>query len=126
MVNADISKGAAGAGADVSLADLIDAGPDVLVAAAPAILAPAAVEPLSLGLSDLLPDAAGEVVLMGGADVPLSIYAAEAVMAEGIADAHITAGGVDVTGLHFYSFESGITLYSPTDLVIDGGPHGAA
>ncbi len=36
----------------------------------------------------------------------------------GIAEAHVTAGGVDVTGLHFYSFESGITVYSPTDLLI--------
>jgi hypothetical protein len=25
---------------------------------------------------------------------------------------------VDVTGLHFYSFESGLTVYSPTDVLI--------
>lgn len=120
MVNADTSKDAAGA--NEALADLIDAVPDVLVAEPDDTLAPGApgaIEPLSLGLSDLLPDEAGEVVLMGGAEVPLSIHAAEAVTAEGIADAHVTASGVDVTGLHFYSFESGITLYSPTDLVID-------
>jgi hypothetical protein len=36
----------------------------------------------------------------------------------GIADAHVTAAGVDVTGLHFYSFESGLTVYSPTDVLI--------
>jgi hypothetical protein len=120
MVNADTSQDAKGA--NDSLADLIDAVPDVLVAAPEDVLASPAVETLSLGLSDLLPDAAGEVVLMGGDEVPLSIHAAEAVTAEGIADAHVTAGGVDVTGLHFYSFESGITLYSLTDLVIDGSP----
>ena len=116
MVNADTSK---------ALAELVDAVPDDILVAAPddalALGAPEvdAIEPLSLGLNDLLPDEAGEVVLLGGTDVPLSIHAVEAVTAEGIADVHITAGGVDVTGLHFYSFESGITLYSPTDLVID-------
>jgi hypothetical protein len=25
---------------------------------------------------------------------------------------------VDVSGLHFYSFESGLTVYSPTDVMI--------
>ncbi len=117
MVNAETSKGTAGA--TESLADLIDAVPEVLVMAPSDGVASPALETLSLALGDLLPDAAGEVVLMGGDEVPLSIHAAEAVTAEGIADAHITAGGLDVTGLHFYSFESGITLYSLTDLVID-------
>jgi len=120
MVNVDASLSAKES-AD-SLADLIDATPDVPVAAPEDALVSPAAETISLGLGDLLPDAAGEVVLMGGVEVPLSIHAAEAVTAEGIADAHVTAGGVDVTGLHFYSFESGITLYSLTDLVIDGSP----
>ncbi len=132
MVNADTSKDATGA--DEILADLVDSMPDVLVASPDDILeldvateataagvtaAGASIEPLSLELNDLLPDEAGEVVLLGGAEVPLSIHAAEAVTAEGIAETHVTASGVDVTGLHYYSFESGITLYSPTDLVID-------
>jgi len=128
MVNTETFKDSGGkdtGGVNESLADLIDAVPDVPVAGLDDLLVSAAIEPLSLGLSDLLPDAAGEVVLMGGDEVPLSIHAAEAVTAEGIADAHVTAGGVDVTGLHFYSFESGITLYSLTDLVIDSGAHGA-
>jgi len=110
--------------ADETLIDLIDVAPEVVTDGPGGALAASALEPLSLDLSDLLPDAAGEVVLMGGADVPLSIHAGEAVTATGIADAHITAGGLDVTGLHFYSFESGITLYSPTDLAIDS-PHTA-
>ncbi|MHA1599281.1 MAG: hypothetical protein ACTSW2_00530 [Alphaproteobacteria bacterium] len=122
MVNAETSKDIEGE--NDSLADLIDAVPDVLAVESDDVLVSSALEPLSLELSDLLPDDAGEVVLMGGAEVPLSIHAAEAMTAEGIADAHVTAGGVDVTGLHFYSFESGITLYSLTDLVIDN-THGA-
>ena len=129
MVNADTSKDATGA--NETLADLVDSMPDVLVASPDDILeldvateaaagvAATAIEPLSLELNDLLPDEAGEVVLLGGAEVPLSIHAAEPVTAEGIAETHVTASGVDVTGLHYYSFESGITLYSPTDLVID-------
>lgn len=123
MVNVDTSKDTARvdeAGANAALVDLIDSVPDVLVATPDdTLVSSSALEPLSLELNDLLPDVAGEVVLLGGAEVPLSIHAAEAVTAEGIADAHVTVGGVDVTGLHFYSFESGITLYSPTDLVID-------
>lgn len=126
MVNADTSKDPTGA--NEALADLIDSVPDVLVASPDDILemdvateavAGTSIEPLSLELNDLLPDEAGEVVLLGGAEVPLSIHAAEAVIAEGIAETHVTASGVDVTGLHYYSFESGITLYSHTDLVID-------
>jgi hypothetical protein len=26
--------------------------------------------------------------------------------------------GVDVTGLHFYRFESGVTIYSPDDIEV--------
>ncbi|HEX9790256.1 MAG TPA: hypothetical protein VGA60_06310 [Kiloniellales bacterium] len=111
-------------GADETLVDLIDTASDFVPAGLDDALTAPALEPLSLDLGDLLPDAAGEVVLMGAADVPFSIHAGEAVTATGIADAHVTMGGLDVTGLHFYSFESGITLYSPTDLAIDS-PHTA-
>lgn len=120
MVNAETYLDASGA--DETLIDLIDAAPYMMTAGPDDALAALALEPLALDLGDLLPDAAGEVVLMGGADVPFSILSGEAVTATGIADAHITMGGLDVTGLHFYSFESGITLYSPTDLAIDS-PH---
>ena len=122
MVNADTLMDASGA--DETLVDLIDAASDFVPAGLDDTLTAPALEPLSLDLGDLLPDAAGEVVLMGAADVPFSIHAGEAVTATGIADAHVTMGGLDVTGLHFYSFESGITLYSPTDLAIDS-PHTA-
>ncbi len=71
-----------------------------------------------LTLDDLLPDESGEVVLLAGDDVPLNILVSEPVTGAGIAEAHVTAAGLDVTGLHFYSFESGITVYSPSDLLI--------
>ena len=71
-----------------------------------------------LELSDLLPDASGEVVLFTDEDTPVNILTSEVVTGTGVAEPHVTATGVDVTGLHFYVFESGITVYSPTDVLI--------
>ena len=71
-----------------------------------------------LELADLLPDALGEVVLFAGDELPVNIVTDQPVTEVGIAEAHVTAAGVDVTGLHFYSFESGLTVYSPTDVLI--------
>ena len=107
--------------ASASLADLIEpaAGGGVQAVGLDGGQSAALLDPMYLDLGDLLPDQAGEVVLMGDGDLPFSIHASVPVTAAGIADAHITASGVDVTGQHFYSFEGGITLYSPTNLVID-------
>ena len=77
-----------------------------------------------LTLDDLLPDESGEVVLFAGEDLPVSLMTSEELTLSGIADVHVTAAGLDVTGLHFYSFEGGITVYSPTDLLIVN-EHGA-
>ncbi len=79
---------------------------------------PAVGETVVLELADLLPDASGEVVLFAGDDLPVSIVTDQPVTEAGIAEAHVTATGVDVTGLHFYSFESGLTVYSPTDVLV--------
>lgn len=110
----------------VSLADLIEpaTGAGVQSGGVDGGQSATLLDPMYLDLGDLLPDQAGEVVLMGDGDIPFSIHTTVPVTAAGIADAHITASGVDVTGQHFYSFEGGITLYSPTDLVIDS-PHSA-
>jgi hypothetical protein len=71
-----------------------------------------------LQLADLLPDSAGEVVLFAGENMPINLLADEPLSLSGITKAHVTASGVDVTGHNFYSFGSGITVYSPTDLFI--------
>jgi hypothetical protein len=120
MVNLEPTTAADAAPA--SLADLIEpaTGGDLLPAVAAVDQGVPPIEPMSLDLGDLLPDQAGEVVLMGDGDIPFNIHSTVPVTAAGIADVHVTASGVDVTGLHYYSFESGITLYSPTDLSIDG------
>ncbi len=84
----------------------------------PAVGEPELGETVLLELADLLPDASGEVVLFAGDDLPVNIVTDQPVTEVGIAEAHVTAAGVDVTGLHFYSFESGLTVYSPTDVLI--------
>ncbi len=84
----------------------------------PAVGGPAVGETILLELADLLPDASGEVVLFADVDLPVNIVTDQPITEVGIAEAHVTAAGVDVTGLHFYSFESGVTVYSPTDVLI--------
>ena len=91
---------------------------DILILDPGATLNQATEEAVLLELEDLLPDASGEIVLCAGEELPVNIVTDEPLTDAGIAEAHVTAAGVDVTGLHFYSFESGITLYSPTDLLI--------
>ena len=78
-----------------------------------------------LELDDLLPDSSGEVVLFTGEDVSVNILTHETITSFGIADPHVTASGVDVTGLHFYSFESGLTVYSASDILIINDPNAA-
>ncbi len=78
-------------------------------------------EPIVLKFEDLLPDADGEIVLFAEEDVPVAIITDETVADSGIVEDHVTAAGVDVYGLHFYSFENGITLYSLSDVSISDG-----
>ena len=76
-----------------------------------------------LQLGDLLPDSSGEVVLFMGEDVSVNLLTRETITGFGIADPHVTATGVDVTGLHFYSFEGGLTVYSASDILIINDPN---
>ncbi len=94
------------------------AGVDVLILDSVGLENTAVGQTVLLELTDLLPDASGEVVLFAGDELPVSIVTHQSVTEAGIAEAHVTAAGVDVTGLHFYSFESGLTVYSPTDVLI--------
>jgi hypothetical protein len=93
-------------------------GAEVLILDPGGLENPAVGETILLELADLLPDALGEVVLFAGDELPVNIVTDQPVTEVGIAEAHVTAAGVDVTGLYFYSFESGLTVYSPTDVLI--------
>lgn len=76
---------------------------------------------LVLTLSDLVPDEHGEIVLFNDADAPVMITADQAVIASGLAEPHVTAAGIDVTGMHFSSFETGITVYHDPDIPLTFG-----
>ena len=65
-----------------------------------------------LSFADLLPDANGEIVIVGaGEGLRLSIVTDQKVADFGIAESHLTADGFDVGGLSFYMFEGGTKLY---------------
>jgi len=67
---------------------------------------------VELSLSDLISDNNNEVVLVSDPSFEtLKLHIDTGILASGIADSHITAGGQDVTGYHFLNFESGLTLY---------------
>lgn len=97
-----------------------------LVIVEPGGLSPAedpAADSVLLELDDLLPDPEGEVVLFTGDDVSVNILTKETITGFGVAEEHITASGVDVTGLNFYSFEGGLTVYSSSDVLIINDPN---
>ena len=79
-----------------------------------------------LWFEDLLPDANGEIVIVSGGDHPqLSIVTDRKICAEGVAERHVTAEGVDVAGLHFYTFEGGTKLYYSPDIDLTIAPAAA-
>ncbi len=98
-------------------------GPQAMLLDPEATALEAADELVSLTLADLLPDEAGEVVLITSGDVPVNLLSGEPLTEAGIAPDHVTADGTEVTGLHFYSFENGLTVYSPSDLLILHDPN---
>ncbi len=83
-------------------------------------------QPITLAFDDLLPDTNGEIVVMGsGFGSQLSIVTDQKICAEGVADSHFTAEGVNVGGLAFFAFEGGTRLYySPEIEVTIARAHG--
>ena len=72
---------------------------------------------VELALSDLVGDANGEVVIFNDSGFrTLAIRTKAAVVADGQAAKHVTAGGEDVSGLKYVTFDNGVTLYFPEDL----------
>jgi hypothetical protein len=87
------------ASADLPEASLVDAGP------------------VALSLADLVPDAEGEVVFFDESGLTeMAVIPDGQLLDQGISDSHVTAGGIDVAGMAFYSFDSGVTLYLPADI----------
>lgn len=73
--------------------------------------APAAT--LSLSLADLLPDAHNEIVILDGSGSSLAVVTDHAVVSHGISGDHVTASGLDVSGLAYCTFEGGVTVFYP-------------
>ena len=74
---------------------------------------------IKLALSDLLPDANGEIVVMNEGDDPqVSIETDLKVLDAGVSPAHVTAGGIEVGGMQFWVFEDGTRLYYSQGLSI--------
>lgn len=101
-------------GAAMSQAEIND--PNVEVAGAEAV---AMSDQFSLNLSDLLPDANGEIVILNEGDDPsLNIVTDLRLLESGIAESHVTDGGIDVKGLQYWVFEDGTKLYYSPGLSI--------
>ncbi|MGH6919803.1 MAG: hypothetical protein ACREJ0_19115 [Geminicoccaceae bacterium] len=78
---------------------------------------------VELAMSDLLGDANGEIVFFNDSGLRRLLIATDAaVVADGRAGAHRTAGGQDVSGFLFVTFDNGLTLYYETglDVVVRG------
>jgi hypothetical protein len=74
---------------------------------------------LTLNLSDLLPDANGEIVILNEGDDPsLNIVTDLRLLESGIAESHVTDGGIEVKGLQYWVFEDGTKLYYSPGLSI--------
>lgn len=83
---------------------------------------------VELRLADLVGDANGEVVFFNdSAFRTVGVSTDAAVVAEGRSGRHVTAGGTDVLGFNYVSFDNGLTLYydSDIDLVVRRSPGGA-
>jgi len=74
---------------------------------------------VTLQLSDMLPDANGEIVILGdGADSHLNIVTDLRLLETGIAVQHLTESGVQVEGLTYWVFEDGTKVYHSHDVTL--------
>ena len=74
---------------------------------------------VTLQLSDMLPDANGEIVILGdGGDSHLNIVTDLRLLETGIASSHLTEGGVQVDGLTYWIFEDGTKVYHSHDVIL--------
>jgi hypothetical protein len=77
---------------------------------------------VELALADLVSDANGEVVIFNDSGFrTLALHTSVAVVANGTAQAHVTAGGEDVSGFRYVTFATGVTVYfqEGLDLIVE-------
>ena len=78
--------------------------------------APQTDDAMEFSLTDMVPDEHGEVVLFNDTDAVIRISTDLPIIESGIAETHVTATGIDVTGMMYSVFEGGLTLYHDTQL----------
>lgn len=66
---------------------------------------------------DLAPDANNEVVVAALEGMAITILSDDEIAHSGVASDHVTATGIDVAGLEYVSFSSGLTVYYQPDAV---------
>jgi len=82
---------------------------------------PVSVEPdtISLQLTDLLPDSAGNIVIeYDGGNLAVQLMTDQTVVEHGVAVEAVDANGGDLSGLAYFAFGDGITVYFPTDISV--------
>ncbi|HVY97929.1 MAG TPA: hypothetical protein VHA35_00405 [Dongiaceae bacterium] len=82
---------------------------------------------ISLELSDLLPDSAGNIVIeYDGGNLAVELLTDQAVVERGVAAEAVDASGGDLSGFAYCAFSNGTTVFFPTDisLHIVPSPHG--
>jgi hypothetical protein len=86
------------------------------------VAAPAA--EVELAMADLVSDDNGEIVFCNDSGFrSLAIRTDSGIVADGRADAHLTAAGDDVSGFNYVKFENGLTLFyeEGLELIVLGG-----
>jgi hypothetical protein len=82
---------------------------------------PVSAEPdtISLQLADLLPDSAGNVVIeYDGGNLAVQLMTNQSVVEHGVAVEAVDANGDNLSGLAYFAFGDGTTVYFPTDISV--------
>jgi hypothetical protein len=82
---------------------------------------PVSAEPdtISLQLGDLLPDSAGNIVIeYDGGNLAVQLVTDQSVVEHGVAVEAVDANGGDLSGLAYFAFGDGTTVYFPTDISV--------
>ena len=80
--------------------------------------APAA-DTINLQLADLLPDSAGNIVIeYDGGNLAVQLATDQQVVEHGVANEAVDANGGDLSGLAYFAFGDGTTLFFPTDISV--------
>jgi len=114
MVNGDRTLNANASEKRSSLADLVRdiVGMDDATSTGTPRPVPKAEGGVELALEDLISDDNGEIVFFNdGGFRTLSITTGSSVVSNGQANSHATAGGEDVSGFQYVTFDNGTTLY---------------